>query len=81
MLAYEEKLKIFLAKEARDRNIDLDHSSLLESGIIDSLGIMKLVQFIETEWKIVISDEEIMPDNFETVESIVKLLESKSKRG
>ena len=79
MVSFEDKLKTFLLKEARDRNIDIDHNSLIESGIIDSLGIMKLVQFIETEWKIVIADAEIMPDNFDKVSDIVKLLESKTR--
>lgn len=78
-VAYKEKLQAFLTKEAADRNIDLDDESLVESGIIDSLGIMKLVQFIETEFGIVIEDAELTPDNFDTVDEIVKLLESKKK--
>lgn len=76
-VAYKEKLQAFLEKEAADRNIDLDDDSLVESGIIDSLGIMKLVQFIESEFSIVIEDAELTPDNFDTVADIVKLLESK----
>ncbi len=76
-MAYQEKLQAFLEKEAADRNIDLDDDSLVESGIIDSLGIMKLVQFIESEFSIVIEDAELTPDNFDTVADIVKLLESK----
>ncbi len=76
-MAYKEKLQAFLTKEANDRNIDLDDDSLVESGIIDSLGIMKLVQFIESEFSIVIADAELTPDNFDTVDDIVKLLESK----
>lgn len=78
-MVYRDKLKTFLTKEARDRNIDIDGESLIESGIIDSLGIMKLIQFIESEWKIVISDAEIMPDNFDKIDDIVKLLETKKK--
>ena len=76
-MAYNEKVQAFLEKEAADRNIDLDDESLVESGLIDSLGIMKLVQFIETEFGIVVADAELTPDNFDTVPAICSLLESK----
>lgn len=76
-MAYKEKLQAFLEKEAADRNIEIDDDSLVESGLIDSLGIMKLVQFIETEFEIVVADAELTPDNFDTVEAINSLLESK----
>ncbi len=76
-MAYKEKLQAFLEKEAADRNIEIDDDSLVESGLIDSLGIMKLVQFIETEFEIVVADAELTPDNFDTVEAINSLLEAK----
>ncbi len=44
-----------------------DDSPLLDSGIIDSLGVLDLVLFIEEEFKIVVSDEDLLPKNFETI--------------
>ena len=40
---------------------------LLETGILDSLGILDLVEFLEHEFKIEILDDELLPDNFETI--------------
>ena len=54
-----------------------DHQSLLEGGIIDSLGIMKLVVFVEEKFNIKVSDEELIPANFETINNIKDLLERK----
>lgn len=73
------KLKSFLQTElARDRgDVDIEKESLVESGIIDSLGIMKLVDFVEKEFSVKIGDEDLVPENFETLDDIEKLLESK----
>ena len=49
----------------------------MDVGIIDSLGIMKLVQFLEAEFGVVIDDDELLPENFETLDAIQKLTESK----
>jgi acyl carrier protein len=63
--------------------VDLDKKSLapdedlLEQGIIDSLGIMKLVLFMEETYGIAVVDEEIVPENFQTVNMMVKFIEQK----
>jgi acyl carrier protein len=57
-----------------------ENDPLLESGIIDSLAIMKLLAFIETQFKVNVSDGELMPENFNTIASIVKLLENHNPR-
>ncbi|MGO9376870.1 MAG: acyl carrier protein [Syntrophobacteraceae bacterium] len=50
---------------------------LLERGLIDSLGMMKLIVFIEETSGITVNDEEIIPDNFQTLNSMVKFIEQK----
>lgn len=50
---------------------------LLEQGIIDSLGILKLILFIEETYGIKIIDEEIVPENFQTLNVMVKFIEQK----
>lgn len=52
-----------------------DHVSLLESGILDSYGIMTLLAFIESTFRISIRVEEIEPANFESVASISTLVD------
>jgi len=51
--------------------------SLLESGVIDSTGVLELVAFIEETYQIRIEDEEIMPENLDSVENIVTFVSYK----
>jgi acyl carrier protein len=54
-------------------------TALIESGILDSLSILKLVLFIEDRFGVKVSPEDVVPENFETVEAICSYL--RSKRG
>jgi len=47
-----------------------DEVSFLEKGIIDSTGVLELVTFVEDKFAITVEDEELIPDNFD---SLVKL--------
>ena len=53
--------------------------SLIQSGILDSLTIMKILNFLEETFKIKISDEELIPENFETLNAINALTQRKIK--
>jgi acyl carrier protein len=54
-----------------------DQEALLESGILDSLSIFRLVAFLEDTFRIKISDQEITNENLKTVEIIEQLVLSK----
>jgi len=61
-----DKILSFIVQKfpaARKRSID-DGTPLLESRIVDSLGILEIVAFLERTFNITISDEELIPDNF-----------------
>jgi len=47
-----------------------DSTSFLGNGIIDSTGILELVAFLETEFSIKIQDEELLPDNLDSLEKV-----------
>lgn len=47
---------------------------LLEQGIIDSLGLMKLIAFLEETFGIKIQDEEIIPENFQSLNCMASLV-------
>ena len=51
--------------------------SFLESGIIDSTGILELVSFIEEHYSIKIEDEELIPDNLDSLNNVVKFINKK----
>jgi acyl carrier protein len=60
------------------KKIDLQQSTnLIDEGIIDSLGIMKLLTFIEESYQLQISDEELLPENFESLKAICAMVENK----
>lgn len=54
-----------------------DTDQLIESGIIDSLGIMKLIGFLEDNLSVHIDDMELIPENFSTIEAITSLVKTK----
>jgi D-alanine--poly(phosphoribitol) ligase subunit 2 len=58
------------------KHIDPDES-LISSGIIDSLALMRLISFIEDRFEVRIDDGEVIPDNFETINIIKEFLASK----
>lgn len=51
--------------------------SLLDSGIMDSTGILELVLFLEEKFSIAIPDEEIVPENLDSINNIVAFLNKK----
>ena len=55
----------------------VDDESMLEKGIIDSTGVLELVGFIESTYQIKVEDEELIPENLDSVKNIVGYLERK----
>ncbi len=54
-----------------------DDEQLLASGIIDSTGILELISFLEKEFSIVFDDQELIGENFNSIASIVAILQRK----
>ena len=54
-----------------------DTDPLLESGVIDSLGVLDLVTFLETKFIVTVDDEELIPENFQNIARIAAFIESK----
>lgn len=56
-----------------------DGTSFLEEGIIDSTGILELVEFIQDTYAIKVEDEELIPDNLDCINNIEKFINSKKQ--
>jgi len=54
-----------------------DDKSFLENGIIDSTGVLELVSFLEGEFGITVDDEDIVPENFQTITCLVDFVKTK----
>ncbi len=59
-----------------DNNLE-NHTSFLENGIIDSTGIMELVAFLEATYRIKILDDELIPENLDSLENVNSFLKRK----
>lgn len=61
-----------------------DEDSLLEKGIIDSTGVLELIGFIENRYSIKVGDDELLPENLDSIDSLAgfigrKLASAKAK--
>jgi acyl carrier protein len=78
--AIAARVRTFLIEKfplARKRNLQ-NGDSLIDSGIVDSLGILDLVAFLESEFGLQIADDELLPENFQTIDCIVTLIRTKT---
>lgn len=76
----EKDLKKFIVTKlmhGKDGNTLGDDESLFETGIIDSLGVLQLVCFIEERFNVQVEDEELIPENFETINKLKDFVERK----
>jgi len=51
-----------------------DNTSFLEEGIIDSTGVLELIDFLEETFEISIADDEIIPENLDSLDNLEKFL-------
>ena len=54
-----------------------DDTSFLEEGIIDSTGVLELVTFLEENFAIQVEDEELIPENLDSIDNVTGYLERK----
>ena len=76
----KEKVKTFIRESFLfDSTAQIeDGDSLLEKGIIDSTGVLELILYLEEEFGVKIEDEEIIPENLDSVANIETLIMSKN---
>lgn len=80
MTAVEQEIRAFLAE-----NFSLGHvtanipsnQSLSERGFIDSVGIVEVLTFLETQYEIRINDDETVPENIDTIDNMVRFIDRK----
>jgi acyl carrier protein len=78
-----DRIREYLAEHfpaARARRLDLDES-LLTNGILDSLGVLDVVAFLEAEFQITVTDEDLLPENFESLARLTTFVEVKQGGG
>lgn len=68
-----------LARDNYSKNLN-DDDSLVENGVLDSVAIVQLLSFIENNFATIIDDEELIPENFETINSMYSLIKRKESQ-
>src|SRR5215216_3412445 len=68
-----------LAEEGKETDLK-EEENLLANGIVYSLGVLKLVSFIENEFNVQVPDEDVTVNNFRSLKSIGEYLEKRKQR-
>lgn len=72
----KHKVRTYFGKVLHESKVS-DDDSLLVSGIIDSLKMLDLITYLEKEFAVTIDEDELLPDNFDSVNAIVNFIEEK----
>lgn len=76
-VAIQKKVYRFIKSNFPMKRVLDNDDSFLENGIIDSSGVLELVGFIESTFDIEIEDDELIPDNLDSVNKIVLFVKKK----
>jgi acyl carrier protein len=82
-LAIEQQIRNFVIEnflfgESNDGLNDTD--SLLEKGIIDSTGVLELIAFVEETYGIKVKDEELIPENLDSITNVSDFIRQKQSQ-
>lgn len=53
---------------------------LIEKGIIDSLGYLEIINYVEEEFDIAVEDSEVTPENFQSIDTIASYIQNRLSR-
>lgn len=79
-MSIENKIRAYVAEnflfgDAAQLGID---DSFLDKGIIDSTGILEIILFLEEEFAVKVSDNEMLPENLDSIGNLVRFVERKA---
>ena len=79
MSEIKDKIRVFIVENFLFGNEEAlqEDTSFLDAGIIDSTGILELVSFVEEEFSISVEDEELVPENLDSINNVVTYLKKK----
>ena len=81
-MSIEEKLKMYILDNflfTDDQSVLSSEDSFMEKGIIDSSGILEVIFFLEEEFNVKVEDDEMTPENLDSVKNLVAFIEKKTK--
>jgi acyl carrier protein len=79
-MSIETKLRHYILENflfTDDQEALANDDSFLERGIVDSTGIMEVITFIEEEFGFAVHNDEMVPENLDSIESLVQYVQGK----
>ena len=81
-MSVRQKLRTFILENylfTDDSAALADRDSFLAQGILDSTGILEVIFFIEEQFNIKVDDEEMIPENLDSIDHLVAFIDRKQK--
>lgn len=82
MLSVEREIREFITEKflyGEDDGKLSGDDSFMEQGIIDSTGVLELVAFIEGKYGIKIKNDELVPDNLDSINKLIRFINGKTQ--
>lgn len=82
-LTIEQQIRNFIVENflfGESNNGLNDDDSLLEKGVIDSTGVLELITFIEETYGIKVNDEELIPENLDSISNVTNFIKRKQSQ-
>ena len=80
-MTFDNKLRTFILENylfTNDQSKLKNSDSFLDTGIIDSTGILEVITFIQDELNITIEDDEMIPENLDSIDNILTFIKKKT---
>lgn len=77
-----QKLRHFILENylfSDDENALKDDDSFLDGGILDSMGILELIEYLDEGLGIKVEGDELVPDNLDSINSLLKFISAKAQ--
>ena len=81
MMEVRDKIRSYIVENflfGDDKGLE-DSTSFLESGIVDSTGILELISFLEESFTMKVHDDELVPENLDSITNLLKFISTKSE--
>ena len=74
----KNEIKNYILEASLLENKDINDDTLIfETGLLDSMGLLFLIEFLNEKYKVEVNDEELNPTNFESINSIAAFVSDK----
>lgn len=76
----KEKIKNYIVEASLSESTQInDDTQIFESGLLDSMGLLFLIEFLKESFNVEVVDDELNPENFASINSIVDFVSQKQK--